>query len=47
MVELNIAEQQAVNDFLANNWDAFVNASKDFLNENECEQLGEKLAKND
>lgn len=43
-MQLDLAEQQAINQFIQDNWAEFVKTAKDFLEDDEIDSLGEKLA---
>lgn len=44
MIYLDAAEQQAINAFLSESWEAFERQAEDYLTQEEIEKLGEKLS---
>lgn len=44
-MKLKPSEQAAINQFLAENWELFVESVKEYLTEEECDALGQRLAK--
>lgn len=45
MINLNTAQQMAINQFIQDNWDDFVRTAKDFMTVDEIEALAKKLEK--
>ena len=43
-MQLDTAEQQAISQFIQDNWQAFIKTAKVFMRDDEIEALGEKLA---